>query len=389
MKKIYVGIIVATIVLICCTVFQNYNLVELAIEQNGTIQVVFYIIVAVVIAILTASYVKKHIEQNMYKSTVKKMKTTEEFEVIYKEIKLKLENEFKEIKKKLLLSSILLFVLAAIFAIMVMSFKNPFLMGEEGNAFSIINSTILTILGIGTIILVIYVLKCLKKYNNTYKYEVIGGFVKYMNSNLEYGSKNSEVEKIIKKHYINSKFEKERVDVFFAEDFIIGNLNKDTYIAIADIHVEKEENIEKNEPLRILFNGLFATTTINKNINTTIRILNNEIKIVADDDFVKLDSQEMEKNFDVYATNKMLVMRLFTPEIMEMINKFYNQYKIRFEIIVNNNLVYFRFHTGNMFETRLIEDPFKQERLFMYYTTLKLLLDLTEKFNENLNNLDI
>ena len=75
--------------------------------------------------------------------------------------------------------------------------------------------------------------------------------------------------------------------------------------------------------------------------------------------------------------------------MMELINRFYNEFKIRFEIIMNNNMVYFRFHTNDMFQTRLIENPFDKEKLFLYYTTLKLVLELTEKFNENLNNLDI
>ena len=42
-----------------------------------------------------------------------------------------------------------------------------------------------------------------------------------------------------------------------------------------------------------------------------------------------------------------------------------------------------------MFETKLIEDPFNREKLFKYYTVLKLVLELTEKFNENLNQIEM
>ncbi|MBR4110259.1 MAG: DUF3137 domain-containing protein [Clostridia bacterium] len=389
MKRTYLSIIVIAAVVLFLAFLQNFNWIELVIQQNKIIQIFFYIVIAAVMSFLLLSHVKKYTDNNLYKTNIKKIKTTEDFDNIYRELKKAFEEVFSQTKRKMLISAGGLIVSLAIFIVLIISFKNPFSVGNEYNEESALGMIFVIISGIATIVALIYIFKYLKTYNQTYKYGVIGNLVNLINTNFKYGTKNPEIEQFIKKQYINSGFEHEKIDTFLAEDFIIGNIDKNSYLAISDIYVQRDENIEKNENVKVLFKGLFAALTVNKSINSTIKILGDKLKIVLDDDFVKLDSAEMEKNFDVYATNKMLVMRIFTPDMMELINRFYNEFKIRFEIIMNNNMVYFRFHTNDMFETRLIENPFDKEKLFLYYTTLKLVLELTEKFNENLNNLDI
>lgn len=387
MKKIHLVIIVILIVLLGCIGLAKLNLIDMVIEKRKSIEIAFYVVVAIAISFLTISNFQKKMKVSEFRRKNKIKQESEEFNKIYNILKKNLENKFENLKKRLFINGACL-VFCSIFFVVLLIMSGSVSLTFSGEDIGWIQ--ILTVLfGIGSIYFVYDAIKKYKEYYNMYKHGIIGNMVKLMNNNLEYVIKNEEMEEILRKQYVNAEFEHEKIDTFIAEDFVSGNMMKDSYIFLSDIYVKKEKDEQSQEVAKIIFNGLFATTTINKNINSLIKILTEKLKFVEEKDFIKMDSSELEKYFDIYSEDQMLAVRILTPEIIEMLVNYFKDYGILFEIIIKNNFVYFRFFTENMFETRLIENPFNKKKLFLYYNSLRLILDLTEKFNENLNSLEL
>ena len=137
----------------------------------------------------------------------------------------------------------------------------------------------------------------------------------------------------------------------------------------------------------IAFQGLFSTINCNKNINTYIKITKN--KILKTIDKIEMDSSNFEKIFDITSSDKILAMRILTSDTMEYLIEFYNQYKLDFEIVINNDTIYLRFFTGPMFEPKIFSSSMNKELLFMYYSVLKFVLEVTNKINSTIQELDI
>lgn len=96
---------------------------------------------------------------------------------------------------------------------------------------------------------------------------------------------------------------------------------------------------------------------------------------------VQLDSEEFERLFDVYAENKMLAMQIFTADIMKDLEKLYTKTSNKFELTIDNDMLYIGFATGAIF--RAPEDlsvpVLDKETLDQYYNNF---IDTLE-FNEN------
>ncbi len=80
-----------------------------------------------------------------------------------------------------------------------------------------------------------------------------------------------------------------------------------------------------------------------KSINSNLRIAYN---YSGYKNKLEMDSSEFEKKFDVFASDKIIGMQILTADIMEEILQFKNKIKEDFDIFINNNVIYLRFHCG-------------------------------------------
>lgn len=64
---------------------------------------------------------------------------------------------------------------------------------------------------------------------------------------------------------------------------------------------------------------------------------------------VQMDSKEFERIFDVYAEDNFFAMRLFTPDAMHDLIKLYTTSSSKFEATIQNDTLYIRFSTGEIF----------------------------------------
>ena len=103
-----------------------------------------------------------------------------------------------------------------------------------------------------------------------------------------------------------------------------------------------------------------------------------------------MDSSEFEKYFNVYASDKIIGMQILTADIMEDILEFKNLTKQHFDIFINNNNIYLRFHCGSMFEIRTLKSgPIDEQNLKKYYDILNFADNLSRKIIKIINETEL
>ena len=102
-----------------------------------------------------------------------------------------------------------------------------------------------------------------------------------------------------------------------------------------------------------------------------------------------MDSEEFEKSFDVLSENKILAMQILTADVMESLISFKNKYDIDFEIVLMNNKIYLRFFVSNMFEPQIFGNSMDKELIYTYYIILDFVVEITEKINKVINDVNL
>ena len=223
-----------------------------------------------------------------------------------------------------------------------------------------------------------------KQYEKSFKENVIGMLVKEYCETLEY-EPNGELPFYA---YLNGEFE--NYDIIHYEDLITGTLNKKYKIMMAEVNTEKESRDSDGDTTYTnVFHGLFAVIEFNKTINTNIKIRKNTKTLFRKDEKLEMDSSEFEKNFDVYADNKIIAMQLLTSDTMQMLLDFKDESNLTPEITLRGNNLYIRFATGNMFEPKIFKNSLDKYTLKKYYDTINFTLDITEKFLKNVEETEI
>ena len=186
----------------------------------------------------------------------------------------------------------------------------------------------------------------------------------------------------------------ERYDNYYSDDYMKAKINEKYIIDMAEVHTEREETRTDSDgdtytSRETIFHGIFAKIIINKSINSNLRITYN---YSGYKNRLEMDSSEFEKNFDVFASNKIIGMQLLTADIMEEILEFKNKIKKRefFDIYIYENNIYLRFNCGPVFEATLGKKGFlNEEKIREYYDILKFIYELSNKIIKIVNDVEI
>ena len=185
------------------------------------------------------------------------------------------------------------------------------------------------------------------KYNGKYKQIVIPKLISNFYNDVEYFWNKPIPE------YIYEKLQYEYYDNYESEDYFEGYIDNKYSIQMAEVLTQEEEEYEDSDGethTRMItkFNGLFAKIVMHKSIKSELKIMQNGSFIFNKK--LKMDSSEFEKHFDVKASNPIIGMQLLTADVMEDLVQFENKTKMKFDIIIKDNELYIRFHSGGMFE---------------------------------------
>ena len=252
-----------------------------------------------------------------------------------------------------------------------------------GTISSVITKSFLLIFG-ALIVIALYMAfsRNIRDYTKLFKEKVIKRFVKEYSSSLEYLPNKG----ISESSYINGEFEKP--DRFFSEDLIIGTLEDGNKISMAEVESEIESrDKEGNVEYTTIFYGLFSEIKLDKTILANIKIRKNTFELIKPKDKVEMDSSEFEKIFNVYGTDPIITMQLLTADVMQMLMDFKEQNRFTPEITINENNMYIRFNTGEVFEANMLKKALDYDTLLKYYNIINFTLELTEKILKNIKEI--
>ena len=226
----------------------------------------------------------------------------------------------------------------------------------------------------------------ISKYKNEFKTKVIKALLNSFNENIEY----SPTYGISSNSYNEAEFEK--YDVYRAEDLMKGTLKNNCNFEMSEI-LTKDVYTDSDgyNHYSTLFCGMFAKIETPKLFNARLylrkdrkdkNIIRRVItgKLPFDNFRVDLDSQEFEKYFDVYCTDKIIAMQLLTADIMQLLVNFQEEMDMEYELTIKNNFIYIRFMSGEMFETASITRfSLDKNMLYKYYKMLDFSFTLANK----------
>ena len=105
---------------------------------------------------------------------------------------------------------------------------------------------------------------------------------------------------------------------------------------------------------------------------------------------LEMDSSEFEKKFNVYTSNQITAMQLLTPDIMEELLSFAQNAEEDFDIYIENNNLYLRFHCGTLFEPgSLKKGAIDEKTLKRYYDILEFTNHLSKRIIQIIHETEI
>ena len=180
---------------------------------------------------------------------------------------------------------------------------------------------------------------------------------------------------------------------YHSDDYLEAKLDDKYLIDMAEVKTEDEETSTDSEGhttthTYTIFHGLFAKVIIDKSINSNLRITSNNDGLYSNK--LNMDSTVFEKKFNVYASDKIIGMQILTADIMEEILEFRSRIDRDFDIFINENNIYLRFHCGPMFEPKLVKEGTLDEKsLKLYYNIINFICDLSKSLINIIDNVEI
>ena len=189
------------------------------------------------------------------------------------------------------------------------------------------------------------------------------------------------------------EFKPEPYSMFISEDIIQGKINN-IGIKIGEVLTESERYDKDGETQEIkVFEGLFAIIKVPKLYEADIYI-RKQFQQDLEKMKIEMDSSEFNKLFWTYSSDKNKAFEVLTSDIMELIIDLREKSKIEFDISIENNHIYIRFHTGEikyqsemshriraggLFEPEMNTDIINKENLYNDFKIFYTCLDMINK----------
>jgi len=216
---------------------------------------------------------------------------------------------------------------------------------------------------------------------NYYKENVINGLVTNVFENANYIHNRG-----INESKYNSRAFQDRYDRFSSEDLVMTN--NEFELVFSEVHTEdRSEDKDGNTTYSTSFLGIYGYCNICRDINTDISITSN--RLFGGKTKVKMDMPQFEKIYDVFADDKIVAVQLLTADVMTELLDLKEKLGYMFEIVIERGKIYFRIHSGDMFEMAVFKNSMGVELLHKYYNILEHIDKITKMINKNIQQLNI
>ena len=240
-------------------------------------------------------------------------------------------------------------------------------------------------------------------YKNNYIKELCTPFVKLINPNYSYdytkGIPQNDYNQVCVSGYSE----------YISNGLIMGTLNNGAsfeagQVTTWDIDETRDSDGHVTRRKYVNFEGMCFKVNLPFNIsahNVRLRsdkgkdkpsLLDKLIPFNNIDKFkVKMDSEEFEKVFDVYATNKILAMQIFTADIMMELLDLHKTAINKYEITIENDKLYIGFANGEMFKAPgdLKVNVLDRDVLYNYFYRFQNDIQFIEKIIEIISKCNI
>ncbi|MBR5228094.1 MAG: DUF3137 domain-containing protein [Clostridia bacterium] len=95
-------------------------------------------------------------------------------------------------------------------------------------------------------------------------------------------------------------------------------------------------------------------------------------------DRIKLDAPNFEREFNVYGNDKVVTLQILTSDIMQALSDIKQNLKFEFDIVIRRDKMYFRIHTGDIFEATMLRKSMNIENIRMCHNVLHSINQITE-----------
>lgn len=239
-------------------------------------------------------------------------------------------------------------------------------------------------ISLSVLVLIVLYVNARKIYRKKYKDCIIGSLVKEYNSNLNFDQSTGLAVIDYRMSNFDNTFKE-----YYSEDRIFGSLINGANIQTAEIATyevkeykdEKGENkTEKTETFR----GLYGVVKLDKNSMITATIATNNITKKYNKKRVEVDSSEFEEYYDCITDDKIKTMEIFTSDLIEKYIDIMNVNKHKFEVKLENDMLYFRYKCGTLFEPPTFGSGLDKEFIRKYYKMIFYPLEVIEETVEKI-----
>ena len=241
--------------------------------------------------------------------------------------------------------------------------------------------------------------KRIENENNLYKEKLILPLLQEIYNDMQYRPKEVlELDKYLEAEYNDKITQIDDIDKYSSGDHIILPIKiEEKNIGNLDIYNVKLEtpNVgtgHGNNRLKI-FEGLTATISLLKNIQTKIKlspkVITNIIDFPDNNNVVPTDSSEFNNYFKILADNPNLAMSIFSPDILSKMIIILKTNKQIFSVNMINDKLYIRVSCSSAFEPVIVLKQEKHTHVEKTFNALELMKELAYLFYKIIDVIDI
>ena len=106
---------------------------------------------------------------------------------------------------------------------------------------------------------------------------------------------------------------------------------------------------------------------------------------------IEVDSAEFEQYYDLIATDRLLALKIFTPELIEIFNELRREHpKSGFELKIEGSKVYFRFKCGHdLFEPPIFKSDLDEKTIKRYFKLIYYPFELSKEIVKRVSETEI
>ena len=171
------------------------------------------------------------------------------------------------------------------------------------------------------------------------------------------------------------------------EDYIYGITENGIKFKMSQIEAfHEEETTDENGVTRteevIDYRGVYGFAQIKYIAQNFIYVAPDRKINRFQDERVELEMAEFENDFDVFADNKIYLMKVFKPNVIEEFAKLKEKGIKKLELIINRNMIYFRYAVADIFKPPVRKDVLDEEVILSYVNTIEGPLEIINTIEE-------